>query len=113
MWGYRPYQGGTRQGCIEEYPMPRVSCPDCSHPVSPEEVAVCPQCGYPIREVYYGGHEPPEEKGLPSPPSPESVPGAGRILRRALHVGCVLVVTLLVGAVLLMALLVSVLVKQC
>lgn len=57
--------------------MALVSCPDCSHPVSPEEVEVCPQCGYPIREVYYGRQEHQEEEAPPSPPSPEAVPKAG------------------------------------
>lgn len=93
--------------------MALVSCPDCSHPVSPEEVEVCPQCGYPIREVYYGRHEHQEEEVPPSPPSPEVVPKAGGILWRALNVGCVLVLALLAGSLLLVALLVSFLVKQC
>jgi hypothetical protein len=92
--------------------MPRVSCPDCSHQVSPDEVEVCPQCGYPIRAVYYGHHARQEEEIPPSPPSPERVPSVGGIVRRVLGVGCVLALVLLAGAALLVALLISSILKQ-
>lgn len=90
--------------------MALVSCPDCSHQVSPDEVEVCPQCGYPIREVYYGRHEHQEEEAPPAPP-PERVPSAREIAWRALNVGCVLSLGLLAVAVLLVVLLLSSLVK--
>jgi hypothetical protein len=92
--------------------MSRVSCPECSQPVSPDEVEVCPQCGYPIREVYYGRHEHQEEKA-PAAPSPGRVPSAREVVWRALNVGCALSVGLLTVAVLLGVLLLSSLLRQC